>query len=314
MAQEPRASGRQNLPASGAPRNSGGVPPSDLPSPGQDSSPRTNPKSQPFQLPSGSEVAPADGRLSVHTAALADALSTCESALDGLLSKTHEIHEQSWSAVQSLFKDLHLRLAQECEAAIAGFEKEIHERARFETSTLLEIVDVEAKSRLAARVDEALERTREAERRDQQERDEKLEAGRKSLREITDTATQELQRQKTECLESFHLEARTKLDELKQERIDDFEKVSTEKADALSARFAKSTETTLQAFQVQLKQFTDGWTKQIEQRLSTLTESAVARVSNEARTIVTREASDYLIEALRSRLDRVAVALKEVNS
>jgi hypothetical protein len=265
-------------------------------------------------LQSGNEVAPANGPLSLRTAALADALGTCESALDGLLSKTHEIHEQSWRTIQSLFKDLHLRLCQECEGAITGFEKEIHERARFETSTLLEIVDVEAKSRLAARVDEALEKTREAERHSERERGENLEASRKSLKEITDAATQELQRQKTECLESFHLEAQIKLDELKHEHINDFDKVSKEKADALSARFAKSTETTLQAFQAQLKQFSDSWTKQIEQRLSVLTESAVARVSDEARTVVTREASDYLIKTLRSRLDQVAVALKDVNS
>jgi hypothetical protein len=313
MAQEPRPSARQPVPASGAPRNPGEVPSSEKGA-DQDLSRQTNLKSQPLYLPSDSEMTTVDGQLSVHSVALAEVLGTCESALDGLLSKTHEIHKQSWSAVQSLFKDLHLRLCQECEAATSAFEKEIHERARFETLTLLEIVDVEAKSRLAACVDGALEKTREAERRDQQERDEKLEAGRENLRETTESATRELQRQKAECLESFHLEAETKLDELKQEHVNDFEKVSTEKADALSARFAKSTETTLQAFQVQLKQFTDGWTKQIEQRLSTLTEFAVARVSNEARTIVTREASDYLIEALRSRLDRVAVALKEVNS
>src|SRR5690349_6515770 len=151
MAQEPRASARQHVPVSSAPRNSGGFPPSEnSPRPGQNQDPHTSPKSQPLYLPSGDEVAPANSPLSVHTATLADALDTCESALDGLLSKTHDIHEQSWRAVQSLFKDLHLRLCQECEAAVAGFEKEIHERARFETYTLLEIVDVEAKSRLAA--------------------------------------------------------------------------------------------------------------------------------------------------------------------
>jgi hypothetical protein len=208
MAQEPRPSARQPVPASGAPRNPGEVPSSEKGA-DQDLSRQTNLKSQPLYLPSDSEMTTVDGQLSVHSVALAEVLGTCESVLDGLLSKTHEIHKQSWSAVQSLFKDLHLRLCQECEAATSAFEKEIHERARFETLTLLEIVDVEAKSRLAACVDGALEKTREAERRDQQERDEKLEAGRENLRETTESATRELQRQKAECLESFHLEAET---------------------------------------------------------------------------------------------------------
>src|SRR5437660_1060493 len=151
MAKEPRPSARQPVSSSSAPRNPGEVPSSEKGA-DQDPSRQTNLKSQPLYLSSDNEMTTVDGQLSVHSAALADVLGTCESALDGMLSKTHEIHKQSWSAVQSLFKDLHLRLVQECEAAIAGFEKEIHERARFETSTLLEIVDVEAKSRLAARV------------------------------------------------------------------------------------------------------------------------------------------------------------------
>src|SRR6185437_16152657 len=232
--------------------------------------------------------------VAIHTAALAEALDTCKSSLNGLLSKTHEIHEQSWRSVQSLFQDLHLRLCQECEAAIAGFEKEIRDRGGFKTSNLLEIVDLEAKSRLAARVDESIEKIRETENRSQQERDEKVEAGRRSVNEIVESATQELQRQKITCLDDFSAEANSRLEDLKKAHIDDFVALSQKSADSLSARFTESSEQTLQNFEVRLKQLSDDLTRQVEQRLSTLTEAAVARVASEARTVVTREASDYL--------------------
>jgi hypothetical protein len=81
-----------------------------------------------------------------------------------LLTKTHEIHEESWRVMQRMFEDMHLKLSQEHQARFANFEKEISERGRYQTAALLDKIDLEAESRLAARLDHVLDKAQEAER------------------------------------------------------------------------------------------------------------------------------------------------------
>jgi len=247
----------------------------------------------------------------VHADALAEALRLSRSALEGLLAQTHNIHEASWRAVQSLFEDLHLRLCQECEARVAGFEKEIHDRGRYQTSALLEMFDVEAESRLAARIDQALDRAQEAERQSAKSLDEKVEATRANLTEITSKAAQELQQQKAACLEDFQAEALQRLSVSKTEHLGDFEKLAQIKADLLSEEFTKRATASLDAFHERLQGIAGEFTGQLEERLMALTEASIVRVSNEAQAVVTRETSTYLIQALRSRLDQLTNSLKD---
>jgi len=261
--------------------------------------------------PIANEETKTSGQSGVQADALAEALRVSRSALEGLLAQTHDIHEASWRAVQSLFEDLHLRLCQECEARVAGFEKEIHDRGRYQTSALLEMFDVEAESRLAARIDQALDRAQEAERQSAKSLDDKVEATRTNLTEITNKATQELQQQKAACLEDFRAEAVQRLSVSKTEHLSDFENIAQKKADLLGEDFTKRATASLDAFQERLQRIADESTGQLEERLMTLTEAAVVRVSNEAQAVVTRETSTYLIQALRSRLDQLTNSLKD---
>lgn len=275
-----------------------------------DATPPTSPPPHPFKLQPTSEAKP-DVQRGVQTYALIEALRVSRSALEGLLSKTHDIHEESWRSIQSLFEDLHLRLCQECEARVASFEREMHERGRYQTATLLEIVDVEAASRLAAHVDQALEKVQEAEQRSTQRLNDSVEACRTTLAEITNTATAELQQQKIACLQDLHGEAQKQLHELKQEHLSDFENTSGRTADASTANFTKWADDATLSYQKRLQDLAEKTTAELEKSLSTLTEAAVAQVSNEAQAVVKRETSTYLIQALRTRLDQLTNSLKD---
>jgi hypothetical protein len=275
-----------------------------------DATPTTNPRPHPFKLHPTNEVKP-DVQRGVHTDALIEALRVSRSALEGLLAKTHDIHEESWRSIQSLFEDLHLRLCQECEARVASFERDINERGRYQTAMLLEIVDVEAASRLAAHVDQALEQGQEAEQRSAQRLNDSVEACRTSLAEITNTATAELQQQKIDCLQDLHGEAQKQLYKLKLEHLSDFENTSRTTADASTANFTKWADEATLSYEKRLQDLAEKITTEFEKSLSTLTEAAVAQVSNEAQAVVTRETSTYLIQALRTRLDQLTTSLKD---
>jgi hypothetical protein len=275
-----------------------------------DATPPTNLRLHPHKLPPTNEVKP-DVQRGVQTDAFIDALRVSRSALEGLLSKTHEIHEESWRSIQSLFEDLHLRLCQECEARVDSFEREIHERGRYQTATLLEIVDVEAASRLAAQVDQALEKGQEAEQRSTQRLNDSVEACRTGLAEIMNTATAELQQQKIACLQDLHGEAQKQLHELKIEHLSDFENTSRRTAEASTAIFTKWADEAMLSFQERLQNLAEKITTELENSLSTLTEAAVAQVSNEVQAVITRETSTYLIQAIRTRLDQLTNSLKD---
>jgi hypothetical protein len=252
-----------------------------------------------------------NGQGAIQSDILVEAVQVTRSALETLLSKTHDIQAESWRLIQSLFEDLHLKLCREFEGRLAGFEKEFHDRGRYQTTALLELVDLEAESRLAARVDEALDKAREGERRGVRSLDDKVEASRTSLAEIANKATQELERQKKTYLDDLQIDAQIYLGELKTQHTTDFRITVQKTEDELSQQFTQKTNDALQAFQERLSETGADIIGRMETRLMALTDTAIARVSSEAETIVTRETSSHLIEVLRGRLDQLMNSLKD---
>jgi len=318
MAHEPGATSQPNEGSPDRPRSLGS--PADRPrvlapedtgeaTPGADYP--ANPTSQSVTLPTARPPAESNSPADIQSNALAEALRVSRSALDGLLAKTHDVHEQSWRAVQSLFEELHLRLCHEYEARVGGFEKEMQDRGNYQASALLERVDVEAGARLAARVDEALDKARDAERRNAQLLDEKLEASRIDMAKIADTAAQELERQKAACVDVLHAEAAKRLSDLRSEDIGEFEKLAKTRSDALRQDFTKWADDASRSLRERLQHSADEITGQMEKKVLTVTEAAIARVSDEVQAVVKRETSTYLIQALRNRIDQLADSLKQ---
>jgi len=333
MAEEPRSATRQSERLSDKPRPFGAQPASPrVLAPVEDGDEAVGdevravkaganqPETRPIAKPPANEVArgevtkevsKANGASKTPDGALVESLRASRSALEGLLAKTHEIHEESWRAVQLLFEDLHLRLCQEHEARAALFEKEIDERGRYQTESLLEQIDVEAEARLAARLDRVMERTKEAERATGNWIDEKIEASRAGLSEVAEAAKQELERQKAACLGNLQSEAEKRLNELKAEQSRYFVTMAQKSADTLNEHFAKRANDTLDDLQKRLQKLSDEVTSQLEKKIASLTEAAVAQIASEADVIVARETSTHLIEALRKRLDQLANSLSD---
>ena len=319
MAHEPGATSQPNERSRDRPRSLGSpadrprvlVPPEDSDEAAPGSVSQGNPTSQSITLQTANRPAESNSPADIQSNALAEALRVSRSALDGLLAKTHDVHEQSWRAVQSLFEELHLRLCHEYEARVGGFEKEMQERGNYQASALLERVDIEAEARLAARVDQALDKARDGERRNAQLQDEKIAASRTSLAKITDAAAQELERQKAACVDGLHAEAAKRLSDLRSEGLGEFEKSARTHADALRQDFTDWADDASRRLRERLQHLAEEIAEQMEKKVVTMTEAAIARVSDEVQAVVKRETSTYLIQALRSRIDQLADSLKE---
>ena len=315
MAHEPGATSQPNEGSRDRPRNLGS--PADRPrvlAPAEDIdeavASQVNSTPHSVAWPTPEPPAESSSPAGIQSNALTDALRVSRSALDGLLAKTHDVHEQSWHAVQSLFEELHLRLCREYEARVGGFEKEMQERGNYQASALLEQFDVEAEARLDARVDQALDKARDAQRQNNQLLDEKIEASRISLAKITDAAAQELEQQKAACVDVLHGEAARRLSALKSEDLGEFEKSARARSDALRQDFTKWADDASRHLRERLQHLADEITGQMEKKVLALTEAAIARVSDEVQAVVQRETSTYLIQALRSRIDQLADSLK----
>jgi len=259
----------------------------------------------------GSNSNGSNGTSAEAASVMTESLRASRVALEGLLAKTHEIHEENWRAMQSLFENLHQKLSDEHKARVAGFEKEVSDRGRYQTSALLEKIDLEAESRLAARLDRALDKAREAERQSVRSLEEKVAAIRASLIELTNTATGELYRQKTACLAELQNEVRKRLSDLKIEQANYLENMAKKTADSLSEQFAKRSALAAEAFQKRLQKLAEEIAGQWEKKLAALADGAVASISKDALAVVSRETSNQLIQALHKRLDELANSLND---
>jgi hypothetical protein len=273
--------------------------------------PQSSSGSAPVVLPAASRVNHTGLPPAAAGDSMTDPLRAARQAIDGLLSRTHDIHEEIWRAVESLLADLNGKLRRECDARIAEFEQEIRERGRYQTTALLDQIDIEAESRMAARVDRALERTQEAERLGAQVLTEQAEASRASLTEMTNSAIKELQHREASAILEFHADATKHLNGLEAEHENNLQVLGQKATDSLNERLSKQADIRFQAFQDRLKHLTDETAGQVEIRLQALTEAALTRVTSEVHAAVAREASTYLIEVLHKRLDQLAGSLKE---
>jgi hypothetical protein len=318
MPKEPNAAAPQREKLSDTPRLMGGLTskPRVL-APVEDSNEAA--AAAPAQMPSGAValVLPAANQVREAggpSASLADfplePLRAARQAIEGLLAQTHDIHEQIWRAVESLLADLNAKLSRECAARIVEFEKDIRDRGHYQTSALLEQIDLEAEARMAARVDRALGQAEEAARRGSAALDEKLETSRASIASIASGVTEELQRLKASSLNDLQADAVKRLNDLKAQHESDFAVLAQKTIDALNDRLAKQADNRFQAFQERLKHLADDATGQAEIKLKALTEGTLARVTSDVQAVVTRETSTYLIDALRKRLDHLAGSLK----
>lgn len=240
---------------------------------------------------------------------LVEALRASRSMLEGLLAKTHELHEETWRAMQGFFHDLHSKLSQEHQARFANFEKEISERGRYQTAALLDKIDLEAEARLAARLDHVLDKAQEAQRQSIRSLDEKTVAIKANLVELTSKSAQELERQKAACIANLEAQARNHLGDLKTEQAKYFDTLAKKTADSLSEQFAKRASVASEAFQKRLQTISEEITDQLEKKLAAMTDTALTRISNEAQAIIARETSNNLIQVLRKRLDQLANSL-----
>ena len=272
--------------------------------------PQAPSSSAPVILPAGSQINHA-GPPPAPSDPLADPLRAARQAIDGLLSRTHDIHEEIWRAVESLLTDLNSKLRRECDARIGEFEQEIRERGRYQTTALLDQIDLEAESRMAARVDRALERTQEAEQLGAQALSGQAEASRASLKEAANSAIAELQEREAAAILEFHTDAVKRLNDLKAEHDDNLQASALKVTDSLNDRLSKQAEIRFQAFQERLKHLTEETAGQIEVKLQALSEAALTRVTGDVHAAIARETSTYLIEVLHKRLDQLAGSLKE---
>jgi hypothetical protein len=83
------------------------------------------------------------------------------------------------------------------------------------------------------------------------------------------------------------------------------------RSDALRQDFTKWADDASRSLRERLQHSADEITGQMEKKVLTLTEAALARVSDEVQAVVKRETSTYLIQALRDRVDQLADSLKE---
>jgi hypothetical protein len=320
MAEEPRPASQQSEARSdrtrvlgvrpGSPRVLAPVDESqELPAaPIRQSEPATNQGARPTSNAQGAATASAQSS-SDSADNLAEALRSSRSVLEGLLAKTHEFHEETWRAMQGLFEDLHVKLSQEHQARFANFEKEISERGRYQTTALLDKIDLEAEARLAARLDHVLDKAQEAERQSVRSLNEKAAASQANLVELTSKSMQELERQKAACMADLEARAQKRLSDLKTEQANSIETIAKKTADSLSEQFSKRASLASEAFQKRLQAISEEITGQLEKKLAAMTEAAVTRISNEAQAIIARETSNNLIQALRKRLDQLASSL-----
>jgi hypothetical protein len=246
----------------------------------------------------------------VPTEILAEAVHISRFALDGLLSKAHDLHEESWRTIQSLFEDLNIRLHREFEGRLADFEKEFSKQGRNQTTALLELIDLEAESRLTARLDETLVKAKEGERQRARSLEDTIEAGRTVLGEAANIAMQQLEQQKLTHLKDFKDDVQVCFEDLKTQQVADFQSVARRTEDELSEHFNKWTNDALKSVQERLSYIEAEITEHMKKSLSTLKETAIAEVASEVEAIVARETSTHLIQAVRSRLDQLMNSLK----
>ncbi len=237
-----------------------------------------------------------------HAGALADLLRASRSELDELLTETQKIHERSWHVIQSLLEDLQLRAWQAVDNAVGGVGQEIHDRVGYETSMILENLDVEAEARLAARLDLVLAKSKERQRGIEQDLAVFVADNEKQFAQMSARALEELQ-QREGCLRlNLQNEAERKLDEVTKSANEITSNIRR-LGESLGSELEQRREQAAQVFESRLEQLWEELAGRAEKRIAEIIQTCTSTMAKQAREIVDREMSEFFIQALRHRLD-----------
>jgi hypothetical protein len=205
-------------------------------------------------------------------------------------------------------------LYQQLEEASASFVNETRRRAEYEMSALLELFDVEAEARLAARLDEALAKARVSCGEMEQGVKERTEQNSEAvLVKLSGSAVKDLQGKTEAILEAFRAELQSTLKTLTSEAVSEtseqLRKTAGKLADDLQSRADKA----YGALSAQLTAAGKAVMTETEKQIAALSQAALANLGQQAEA-VHRKTSEFVVRDLRKRLDQVGNALQQLEA
>jgi hypothetical protein len=233
---------------------------------------------------------------------LTTVLQASRAELDRLLAETQNIHARSWQVIHTLLEESQLRAVQTVDACLARFEKELRDRVITEMATVLQSFDLEAGSRLAARLDQALATAKQRQRTIEQDLAVALAENRKQLDQISTGAANGLMRREQSLLGDLRKEADKQLGELAK-HADQISNNIQRLGDSLGTELNRLTAEAVQGFQSRIEQVWQEIVGRAEQRIVQTANACTAELAKHAREVVYREMSEFLSQALR-RFDR----------
>jgi hypothetical protein len=229
-------------------------------------------------------------------------LEASRAELDSLLAETQNVHERSWRVIHTLLEDSQLRASQAVDACLARFEQEIQDRVSNEMSMMLQNFDLEAGARLAARLDQTLANAKQRQHAIEQDLAVAVAENRKQLDQISTRAADGLQRHEQGLFADLQQEAERQLGELTKNAnliSDNIQRLGESLGNELKQRVDES----VGVFQSRVEQVWQEVTRRAEQRITDTAQTCIAALAKQAREVVDREMSQFLIHALR-RFDR----------
>lgn len=248
-----------------------------------------------------------------ESGALPDFLRDSREQLEGLLTKSQQLQEESSRHLHALFEELHARLCRELEGVSTSFMKDVRRQAQYEATAVLEVFEVEADARISARLDEALAKSRDVYEKLESSLKERTEDYQRSLTELATSSLQTLQSKGESLLDEFRTELRLALDSFsmkgRDEAADHLGQTSRELTDHIRAE----AENTLAAMSQRLTESGKAVVDETEKQISAQRQAALEVLRKQAFETLHRETSEFLLHDLRKRLDRVANAIEQVN-
>jgi hypothetical protein len=233
---------------------------------------------------------------------LAAVLQASRAELDRLLAETQDVHERSWRVIHTLLEDSQLRASQAVDACLARFEKEIQDRVSDEISIMLQNFEVEADARLAARLDQALASAKQRQRSIEQDLAVAVVENRKQLDQISTGAADGLWQREQSLFRDLQEEAERQLGELTK-NADQISNNVQRLGENLGAELKQRMEEAVQVFESRIEQVWQEVVGRAEQRITEAARTCTIELAKQAREVVDREMSEFLVHALR-RFDR----------
>jgi hypothetical protein len=218
------------------------------------------------------------------------------SELSGLLAETQKIHEQSWRVIQSPLEDLERKAYQAVEDALSRIGQEVHERANYELAMVLENFDVKTEARLGTRLDQALAKAVETQRRIERSLTASMAEHQKQFAEDFYRAETEV-REREQSLRVTVQNAAMKLEELNKSCVEITKKIQ-QLGEKLMNELRQQTDEALQTFQSRFDQLWEAAAGGVEKRIAGAIEARVTSSLKQAQGTVVREMLEFFIQAL----------------